>query len=262
MDMKSVSVFQVGMRRRYIEAIALQKAGRLNFLYTDFWLRGGKEPWYLPNGVSRFNENLNETNVKSANLIGLMYPIIRRLVKKKKNLDKLHYLISKIISKIYFRQIKKSDILYAYSGEAIHFKELILSKDCELILDQKGMPRSYYREIYEKEIGDKNQFWKQIELNERIEWSLAKSVLCGSQAVKNALVTAGCDEIKIKIIPSFYPKPLVNKYSAYTDGILKVLYVGNIHPMKGIKFILDAAKLLEVDCEFTLMVNVKVDLII
>ncbi len=75
----------------------------------------------------------------------------------------------------------------------------------------------------------------------RREYDLADAILCPSQFVKDSFVHEGFPADRIHVVPYGIPKPTgFAPALAPSDGVFRVLYVGQLTPRKGVRYLLDA----------------------
>jgi len=77
------------------------------------------------------------------------------------------------------------------------------------------------------------------------EYELADAILCPSQFVKESFVSEGFPADRIHVVPYGIPKP--NGFTpgpAAADGAFRVLYVGQLAPRKGVRYLVEAFALL------------------
>ncbi len=75
----------------------------------------------------------------------------------------------------------------------------------------------------------------------RREYDLADAILCPSQFVKDSFVHEGFPAERVHVVPYGIPKP--NGFTPApppADGIFRVLYVGQLTPRKGVRYLLEA----------------------
>lgn len=71
------------------------------------------------------------------------------------------------------------------------------------------------------------------------EYELADAILCPSHFVKESFVTEGFPADRVHVVPYGIPPPEVLAPAA-RDGVFRVLYVGQIAPRKGVRYLLEA----------------------
>jgi starch synthase len=75
----------------------------------------------------------------------------------------------------------------------------------------------------------------------RREYDLADAILCPSHFVKQSFVGEGFPADRVHVVPYGIPKP--NGFTPAptpADGVFRVLYVGQLTPRKGVRYLLDA----------------------
>ena len=85
------------------------------------------------------------------------------------------------------------------------------------------------------------------EVSRRIrEYDLADAILCPSQFVKLSFVTEGFPADRIHVVPYGIPRPTgITPPATAQDQTFRVLYVGQLTPRKGVRYLIEAFSLLK-----------------
>lgn len=250
--------------------------GYLKHFYTDFAANKGllKLTQFLP------NKYLNEPSKKIKSRVAKGIPLnkvshfpslgFRYGIKNMKARDEVDYLKNFLWGAKKFNNwvIKDKNFngnsLYAFNTAAL---ELFSSNRCpsNKVLEQTIAPYPTEKRILHEERekfgkwvlkeSPKSKSLESLEseyINREIEeLNLATSILCGSQFVKNEIVSLGISETKCKVVPygiSYEKRELTIKKSTRK---LEVLFVGRIGLRKGIQYLLKSAKELGTVANFT-----------
>lgn len=114
----------------------------------------------------------------------------------------------------------------------VHFR--LASKEMERHPELGGPPEAYPTAYFERL---------------REEWSLADVIVVNSGWTKDALVLEGVDPAKIELLPLAYESKFDERQTRPADRVedqapLRVLWLGQITPGKGINYLMEAARIL------------------
>ena len=264
---ESVVVSLLGARMNYAVPRIFNDNGLLKHFYTDISANKGilKFLQLIPNKY--LNEPTKKIKSRVASGIPLSkishYPIfgVKYGINNVKAKDELDYLRNFLWGAKKFNNWVINDehftgnSIYAFNTAAL---ELFSSSCCpkNKILEQTIAPYATEKKIlraerenYSQWVLKESQKYKVLETLEQEyidreieEMKLSTSILCGSQFVKNEIISLGIDKEKCQVVPygiSFDKREiLVRKPSKK----IEVLFVGRIGLRKGIQYLLESAK--------------------
>lgn len=213
----------------------------------------------------RKNSELSEDDiVQFCELSGLIEIILSRYDKKRILYDRWHRYTSarfgKAVAKYAIKNHVDAVIMFDTNAEA-GFKVLKEKAPNILrIMDVSAANRVYMRNIYEKDFDKCPEFASKLKQERNYLWDnrvlsqleneirLTQKFLVPSNFVKRSLLYSGIKEEQIEICPygSNFPV-LTRKKQVKENGTLEAVYVGNVTEMKGIYYLLEAAKRIDKD---------------
>lgn len=260
-----VIVAQPGSHHLYQTAIGLQKNNLLKYYNTGIYYKPDKFPYFLVNLLPeklknkiilelkrRRYEELDDLKVKTFGFYEWLYIINSRLIKSKKFhlwiMDKRNKNFSVKVGEL---AKKKAKILW--SGMAGSLEAFVIAKqnNIKCILDQFSGHPAVLNKILNEEL-QKYPELKNI-IQEKIsplqmkrlmkEMDLADIIVTGSNFAKKTLEENGIPESKIIVIPyGIDTKRFASKLKKPSDGIFRLLFVGNISIPKGCHYLLKTIK--------------------
>ncbi len=260
-----VLVVQKGAREHYLVARALHRQGMLAGLIVD---------WYAPANVlaSWLLKSLGGKMGRAA-LAARAPDLPRNLV----TTNRLSALFSKwgqgigpIVQMGYDRALKADTAFTRTAAKSIgiphevFFGYSYMSLECMLeekrkgvltVLDQIDPGPVHFRLVAEEmarhpELGGPPEEFPTAYFERlREEWSLAGVIVVNSDWTKHALVLEGVEPAKIEVLPLAYesqcdPRQARPAVRAEDQALLRVLWVGQIAPGKGIHYLMEAARIL------------------
>lgn len=261
-----VIVAQPGSHHLYQSAIGLQKNNLLKYYITGIYYKPNKFPYFLVNlfpkklknkTVSELKrrryEELDDTKIKTFSFYEWLYIINSRLIKSRK----IHFWIINRRNKNFSAKVgelakRKAKILW--SGMAGSLEAFIIAKqnNIKCVLDQFSGHPAILNKILDEESqkypGLKNAINKEkispLQMKRLVkEMDLANIIAVGSNFVKKTLKENGIPKSKIVVIPyGVDTKRFAPKLNKSSDGIFRLLFVGNINFSKGCHYLLEAIK--------------------
>lgn len=274
MQNPQVIVSHPGKQHSYQTAYALQKEGMLLRYFTSIWYVPDELPYvllnYLPLKLKRkihdilVKRSFEYVNNSLVNQVAL-YEILGRIGEI---IFKAHYTNWYIANKMFDKQVSRRikhldfDIFIGYETASLNcFKRSAeLHKTC--ILDFAAIHPFFQRKILNRlginPYGGFKNLWEKIEKRKLEELDLADYILTPSEFAKNTLLEAGISESKILKLPYGCNIELFNQKEKYNKSRkLKILYVGAITTRKGMKYLLETIKELNIsDIEFIMVGSV------
>ncbi len=259
-----VSVAMLGARMHFALPSILADAGLLHTLYTDTylgnkaWLRGmvnlppkRLRPEVLKRLDGRIAERIPPGRVVSFDLLGLSYSWKRRQALTSAALAELFARVNTNFGNSVVRTgLSDAEYILGFNGAAFEIFAHARERGIKCILEQTMAPRKLELEILQQE----NQRWPgwQMEIataasdrlaeREVAEWQLADQIICGSQFVSDALQRAGVEGSRIRVVPYGVDLQTFKTTPRNNEGMLRVLFVGEIGLRKGVPYLLEALR--------------------
>lgn len=267
-----VLVMQKGSREHYLVARALHRRRMLAGLIVDWYapesrfvaklfasLGGNHGRAALAAQAPDLPRNLVITNRRSAlfsKWIQGMIPFVRR--------GYFRALIADIaFSKAAAKCIAAPhEVFFGYSYMSLEALEVAKAKGVLTILDQIDPGPAHFRIVADEMrrhshlCGLPQPFPEAYFERLRREWALADVILANSEWTREALVAEGVDARKIEVVPLAYEMevPAIGAAQTQKAGPLRVLWLGQVTPGKGIHYLMEAARLLQDE-------NVRIDVV-
>ena len=236
---------QLGAREHYAVPRALQRDGLLAGLITDMWMRR----------AGRFHPGLAGARVAAPNLAALTFELKASLAREngwklisRRNEWFQHRALAKLR-----RTANGNHTIFAYSYAAAELFKFARQRGWRTVLGQIDPGPAEERIVARLQTNGKwkpapKAYWD----NWRDECSLADEIVVNSRWSKDALLSEGVPEEKIKIIPLAYESStgshsLQRLYprTFSAERPLRVLFLGQINLRKGVGQLLDAVQLLK-----------------
>ena len=151
--------------------------------------------------------------------------------------------------------ISAADTIYVYNGAGVELLQYTKSAGLTGIQEQTIAPYSFVEPLLSEErilwpswedSLVKEDDWKPLADREEEEWSLADTVICGSQFVVDGIQKKIGTQTKCVVVP--YGIDLPRQCAARTargDRPLRVLFLGTVELRKGIQYLMLAARSLQ-----------------
>ena len=266
-DLPRVAVAQLGARRHYAVPRILHGAGMLERFFTDSY--SGDKPVLrrLVAGLdrvrptdparrwlSRHAADLPPERVASFELAGWRFAVARRARRHGRNGDALPGAARALNRGVVRRGLGAADTVYAYNGAALELFQHAKRLGLRCVLDQtQGAGRELGRLMLAEHArwpGWQSSMYapgKEDErtLREEAEWSLADSILCPSEFVRESIAAVGGPVEKCVLVPygtdtSRFPTR-VARHQPETRP-LRVLFAGEVGLRKGAPYLLEALR--------------------
>jgi glycosyltransferase involved in cell wall biosynthesis len=254
---------QIGAREHYSVARALQRRGVLDQLITDVWAT--PDSWFsLGNsGIrNRFHAGLNRSEVRAANLRSILFELKSRARKRngwQKITQRNEWFQNFAISQLRRRPDPGVPVtVFAYSYAARLIFQFARERGWRTVLGQID-PGPLEERIVSSSpsvaaMGTVDLrpappgYWDQW----RSEVELADHVVVNSDWSQDALISDGVAPDKVRIIPLAFEQPeeAIGFKRSYPEKFtserpLRVLFLGQVNPRKGIGALFDAIRTLE-----------------
>jgi starch synthase len=139
----------------------------------------------------------------------------------------------------------ESDLFLFYSGAGLHTLErlrgtntvgVVEAVNCHVSVQQRIMREELFR------LGLGVTGFHPREVARRVrEYERADAILCPSHFVKDSFVSEGFPAARVHVVPFGIPKPETSAPRRPAgDDVFRVLYVGQLSPRKGVRYLLEA----------------------
>jgi glycosyltransferase involved in cell wall biosynthesis len=253
-------VCQIGARENYAVARALHRHGRLAALFTDAWspdIPGlGR---IAPRFAARGHAELKDAHVVAPTLRAISRELRARLAGVKpgmdQNIQRNEWFQSRVTKAV--REMSRSYpgplTLFAYSYEALAVLEFAKAAGWRVVLGQMDPGIVEDRIVQGVDPHGYSPLPASYWTSWRRELELADVVMVNSDWSRAALETEGVSPRKIAVVPLAYEgapraqiattRSLPNQFSS--ERPLRVLFLGQIIPRKGVRPLLDAIRELQ-----------------
>lgn len=220
----------------YRYAAALARAGGLHTFVSGF---------------SRFSPHaaLPGVPVVRADHVQNLYLAALRLHAPSRVSEELAYRSKLWLDRASTAPARESDLFLCYSGAGLRtFEQLRGSRTLAVVEAVNGHVLAQQRIMREEteRLGLPLTGFPPREVARRVrEYEMADAVLCPSGFVKETFVTEGVPADRVHVVPYGIPQPETDAPArSSTDDTFRVLYVGQITPRKGVRYLLEAFALL------------------
>lgn len=264
----NISVAQLGSRMHYAVPRILFQEGILNQLFTDIcaskgWPRllGAIPPSLRTYGIkqllSRIPRDIPPEYITAFNGLGLEYARRLNAATNRTNATAAHLWATDRFSELIIHHgLGEADAIYGFNAGCSKLYQGAKQNGYKVVMEQFIAPR-----LVEKRLLDPEQSkaceWGQIEEDglvgevvqrEQIAWHLADIILCGSEFVRQGVVTEGGPAEKCVVIPYGVELSDFDVGDRAPRGVndpLRVLFVGSVSTRKGARYLLNAMRQLE-----------------
>ena len=263
-----VIVAQMGARMHYAVPVILHRAGMLEHFYTDLWVDGrgiwstaAKAVRKLPfsslrKWAGRHNSELPVKKVTSFARFGLEYAWRLGRARSQSDLSRTYLWAGRTFSQkvAYSLSRHSAAAVLGMPGSKELFEEA-KARGLRCFFDQNSCPQLWQRLRAEEQRRwpgwepqtKEDKYTALCMQQERTEQKLADIVLCPSEFVVEYVVSLGVPPDKIAVVPYGIN---VRAYRCERDPYrgdrpLRVLFVGAVNLMKGIRYLLEALRVLD-----------------
>jgi glycosyltransferase involved in cell wall biosynthesis len=261
---------QLGAREHYAVPRALHAKGRLELLVTDLWIA----PRYAQSRFlaaalgrrlgGRYHPQLRDARIEHLDFSALWFELISTLVPRR-GWDQImarnrHFQLRTIKRLQQIKNDGKPRTLFAYSYAANEILRYARDRGWRTVLGQID-PGPVHERIVAEEVAREPQFamaWEPAPAQYwtlwREECELSDRIMVNSEWSREALHEAGIGEEKVCVVPLAFQSenPVQRPEKIYpaqftTERKLKVLFLGQVSPGKGIARLLKAADALRAE---------------
>lgn len=259
-----IIVAQLGARMHYAVPDILNGYGYLSNFYTDIvsntgWVRALNlvSDSLLPGALRRLKARKLPQNLISRTstfpIFGLRYAYKRSKALTLSNNTSADLWAGKTFNKLILNtNLNNIDGLYLYNSAALELMTYAKSHGITCILEQTIAPKEIEIELLRQEHErfpgwqeplENDEYLDSFIERERNEAILADYIICGSEFVRDSLVTTGVSQEKCYVVP--YGVSVTNNYqdrTFSTNRPLRVLVAGEVGLRKGSPYVLEVAK--------------------
>ena len=274
-----VLVAQLGARKHYLEPILFQELGILDSFHSDFYANNYafnmlRHPLIykllskkLKALVNRYDPLLNGVNIFGFPRFAYEYARKLNSINEGMASEAFVWAGQEFNRLILAKGLGNANIIYGFNGASLELFQYAKLRGIKCILDQTLAERSVVHQLLLEE----ERYWsgwsksvftvKDCDLKlmqrEQEEQDLADHIICGSQFVKDSLITRGINEDKISVISigrSIFSHSaqdnVKRKVSKQQTDSLRILFVGEVSLRKGIPYLLEALGQLKENISF------------
>lgn len=269
MDVEDVVVSHPGTHHSYMTALAMQEAGRLESYITSFFFRTetlwgkalGNVPLLRRQMLKRYNSDLDQKKIRCVPQYELLEKSLDRTIFRRQTDNRRVYwrdrAFDRRVAQRYVTNCTR--VLIGYPNACLRSFQSVKKKGGKAILD---LPIGYFRKatsIFEEEKRLHPEFADSITYSSfdhtytrRVdeEIALADFILVPSHFVRDSLVEFGIQEAKIVELPyGSWLAPVEETDISFPDKgtPVRIVYFGQISQRKGIRYLLEAIRLLRMD---------------
>lgn len=206
-------------------------------------------------GFSRLSPRAKMVELKEklyrADVLQTIYLISLKIGVSKRISDHLAYL-AKIEQDLACKKfIKEADLFLFYNGSGLATCKYAKKKGKLTVVEVVNSHVEYQEELLRTEFETLNLPWLPFHKKEKErrikEYAAADYILLPSEFVKQSFLDKGFPKEKLLKVPYGFTLPTIrNVEMVKVDGTFTVLYVGSVSVRKGIRYLIEAFKMLEV----------------
>lgn len=258
-------VSQEGSRQSYAVPLAFHRLGVMRLLYADIWCRFGRS--LLRRGAAgaralagRFNSEIPSDRVISFNSSAILAKMSQHFQRGRQSTTELgeshcrfgRWFAQRVSDHLQALDLDAaSDLFFGFDTNSLETLETLKRRGIFTVLDQVDAGR-----VHEDIVIEETERWPgwqkfpgrmpQCYWNRRsAEWALADLVLVNSEWSRQATIQQGVPAGKIIVVPLAIDLHLMEApQPVEPEGVLKVLWVGNVILSKGIQYLVQAAHML------------------
>jgi len=260
-----VAVVQLGGRMAYAVPRILMAAGRLERFYTDLHL-GSRWPGKavmgsLPGRFAGRVSGVPADLVSSHQLLGLIYAALLRLLPRSMDTRGIHlWAGDRLCDGVLRKGLGNAGTIYAFSSAAERLFESGPGHERWRVLEQPCAPVDAELALLAEERtrwpGWENspdvRYVDAARRREAVEWRAADRIICPSDYIAVCLARQGVETSKCRVVPYGVDAPPAYRMPRKKpDSSFRVLFVGTVRLLKGIPYLVEAARLLrDTDIQF------------
>ena len=258
------AVAQLGARMHYAVPKILHRQGKLKRLYTDSllpaWMRREpvrtllrqKGPGPVKRLVGRHPEGIPDGLIRSFQMFGLWYAMQKAACRDSDDALRMYLRINPVFCRMVAEELDVGvQAIYTFNSSALEILEATRARACRTVLEQTIAPQ----EIESRIMAEERESWpgwergtpsellvREFCSREREEWNLAGQIVCGSDFVREGVVSAGGPRDKCVVVPYGVDPPVTSSPLKQRERELRVLFCGTLNLRKGVPYLLEVAK--------------------
>ena len=158
--------------------------------------------------------------------------------------DELAFLSKKWLDRRSESPARESNLFLFYSGAGLRTTQKLAGTGVKRVVEAVNSHVLVQEEIMREEhrrVGlPAPQFHPRETARRLAEYELADAILCPSHFVKRSFVQQGLPKDRVHVVPYGIDISSASPHPIKKDGIFRVLYVGQIGPRKGLRYLFDA----------------------
>ena len=260
-------VAQLGSRMHYAVPRILHGSGSLERLYTDIVAAKGPAAMlrFIPDGMKpagikalsdRVPEGVPCDMIETFDLFALGYFFRRSSARSREENTNVNLRAGRSFCGLVVRSgLGRADTVYAFQSAALEIFRHAGEKGIRCVLEQTIAPRSVETDLLSKEqerfpgwfSGDYgNAADAEYSIREKAEWLKSDLIVCGSEFVKEGMISCGVLPDRIVVVPYGVSRPEYrpSEGNTYREPPLHVLFAGTAGIRKGIGDLSEAVRLL------------------
>ena len=280
-----VGVFHPGTQHSWQTALGFQEAGLLGWYATSAFYDPARWPYklerYVPQKMSerlnrefrrRHNAFLDADKVRQFGLWEWGEVLLRRIGQQRMS-EQVNVLGNRDFCQQTIKLIEREpvDLIWGYNSSSLEVFEWARKRGVRCVLDQTiGHPATQNQVLLQEQERHPEFFIKAYRVYDQ-EWidrqnaevSLADLVVTGSDSCARTLIENGCPAKKVRVVNYGYDSTLFPterpKRGRARDEAIKLLFVGEVGPRKGIAYLLQAVANLPAEkVQLTLVGNLAI----
>ena len=254
---------QIGAREHYSIPLLLDRYEQLRAFFTDAWCHRGRRllaalPFHATQALAgRYHPDLPDDLVHSYTATAVLRGMRRSAAPPAAAGTYDSYLavggwfgerVASHLKRMDFDP--ERDAFFAFNTGALEALRVLRDRGVFTVVDQID-PGRVHRQIVDEQLARwqgwerphdavPEAYWERL----RTEWSTADRVLVNSEWSRQALLQQGVPAEKLVVVPVAYEPVAALSGRRFTDGPLRVLWLGSVSVAKGIPYLLEAAALL------------------
>lgn len=206
-------------------------------------------------GFSRLSPRAKLVELKEklyrADILQTIYLISLKLGVSKRISDHLAYLAKIEQDFACKRFVKEADLFLFYNGSGLESCKYANKKGKVTVVEVVNSHVEYQEELLKGEYEKLDLHWEPFHKREKArrlkEYDVANYILLPSEFVRQTFLARGFPEEKLLKVPYGFTIPLKNSANSIKENdTFNVLYVGSVTVRKGVRYLIEAFKMLEI----------------
>jgi len=254
----------LGARMHYAIPRILHQAGLLQYLYTDIcttkgWTKllhnipASFQPSDLKRFLGRVPEGIPTENIVAFNRFGFEYARKLRQARSPSEKTATFLWAGKTFCQLILTQgLGDAFGIYTFNTAGLEVLQRAKQNGLMTVTEQTIAPKAIEHKLLSEEYNafpdwehplEDDHFLLELIAREQEEWSTADLILCGSEFVRDGIISCGGSAKRCQVLPyGVDSRFLIQKKSLPHTGVLRVLTVGGVGLRKGSPYVLGAAR--------------------